>query len=1185
MINAADSVLVLGSFITHAYYDQIGHFTAGTLEVRGDFQQVYGGDFHYGNFATSGTHRVLLSGTGKQTVTFSSLGAASDHSHFNTLEITNGSTAGVLWVSDFGAMRLEAHGLPLNPLRIGGMSWTLNESETVAGDLQLAGSTLDLNGKTLTIKGNLYHSGGELRVNGGRLVVEGDYRLQTRTLAANGTASYSSSLGSLTMSNAADSVLVLGSFITHAYYDQIGHFTAGTLEVRGDFQQVYGGDFHYANFAATGTHRVLLSGTRKQTVSFGSPGADSTHSHFNILEITNSSPEGVVFLTPYFFSSQSPSFTTQPAPRSAKVGATATFTAVAIGTPVPTLQWQISPKGGSAWTSLPGATGTSYTTPVLTMAEHGCRYRVLASNALQIATSQEALLSVIPDPPTLSGFAPASGYGGTSVTLTGTGFWNVSEIRFNGLATSAFVVESPTRITVTVPAHASTGPIQVVTPGGSIASASAFRIVEAPGRHAGIDLNGDGTADYFLWNASTGASSLFLTHGLDPASLLPLSTGLNPDWHLEATGDFEGLGATQFLWRNRVQGEVQLTTLQGQAITGSRRVHSEPDSGWQIVASDTFDGSGRCTALWWHNRTGQVLAMRIPAAGDATFSAVVTEPDCRWQPVGGGDLDGDGKPDLLWRHAETGQVRFMILDGLAVTGSAIVYTEPDQDWQIRGLADADGDGRTDLLWWHRQQGRAFIMTSHGLNPPSWSLIHTEPDTRWRPMGFAGAGADGRAEVLWQNEASGQFYLLRTQTGREPEGAQIATGPGRILPEPRPQGTLPVFPSQPADRQTVPGQPVSFTLGVQGFPAPDLQWQKLNASGAWQPIPGALGVALTLGAPTRADSGGRFRAIASNTAGTTVSAEVALTVQGGARLDFNGDGKADILWRNENTGQVYLMLMNGAAAAGGGIIWTEPNPAWQIVAAADFDGDGKTDLLWRNSGTGGLFQVLMDGTAVKSAALIYREPNLAWKVVRTGDFNGDGKADLLWRNDLTGQVYLMLMDGPAVLAGATVWTEPNPAWQIIGAADFDGDGKDDILWRNVGTGELFQLLLDGTRVKSAAMIYREPNTAWKVISTSDFNGDGKADLLWRNSATGQVYLMLMNGPAIAAGDMIWTEPNPAWQIVGTGDFDGDGKSDLLWRNSATGELYQMLMNGLGIKSSALIYREPDTAWRILAGGAD
>jgi hypothetical protein len=46
-------------------------------------------------------------------------------------------------------------------------------------------------------------------------------------------------------------------------------------------------------------------------------------------------------------------------------------------------------------------------------------------------------------------------------------------------------------------------------------------------------------------------------------------------------------------------------------------------------------------------------------------------------------------------------------------------------------------------------------------------------------------------------------------------------------------------------------------------------------------------------------------------------------------DFNGDGKADILWRNSSTGQVEIWLMNGATLTGQGSPGS-PTTDWQIV---------------------------------------------------------------------------------------------------------------------------------------------------------------------------------------------------------------------------------------------------------------
>ena len=48
-------------------------------------------------------------------------------------------------------------------------------------------------------------------------------------------------------------------------------------------------------------------------------------------------------------------------------------------------------------------------------------------------------------------------------------------------------------------------------------------------------------------------------------------------------------------------------------------------------------------------------------------------------------------------------------------------------------------------------------------------------------------------------------------------------------------------------------------------------------------------------------------------------------------DFNGDGKSDILWRNDN-GTVLMWTMNGASITGNPIIGTNP-AGWQIAEEA------------------------------------------------------------------------------------------------------------------------------------------------------------------------------------------------------------------------------------------------------------
>ena len=68
--------------------------------------------------------------------------------------------------------------------------------------------------------------------------------------------------------------------------------------------------------------------------------------------------------------------------------------------------------------------------------------------------------------PFVDSFTPLSGPVGSPVTITGSNFTGITSVRFNGV-TATFTVNSPTQITATVPAGASTGPIAVTSARGN----------------------------------------------------------------------------------------------------------------------------------------------------------------------------------------------------------------------------------------------------------------------------------------------------------------------------------------------------------------------------------------------------------------------------------------------------------------------------------------------------------------------------------------------------------------------------------------------------------------------------------------------------------------------------------------------------------------------------------------------
>ena len=74
-------------------------------------------------------------------------------------------------------------------------------------------------------------------------------------------------------------------------------------------------------------------------------------------------------------------------------------------------------------------------------------------------------------------------------------------------------------------------------------------------------------------------------------------------------------------------------------------------------------------------------------------------------------------------------------------------------------------------------------------------------------------------------------------------------------------------------------------------------------------------------------------------------DFALVRAGGG--DFTGDQKSDILWRHATQGDVWLWPMDGAARTAETFVRTVADTNWEIRGLADQNGDGTADLLWRN----------------------------------------------------------------------------------------------------------------------------------------------------------------------------------------------------------------------------------------------
>jgi hypothetical protein len=336
------------------------------------------------------------------------------------------------------------------------------------------------------------------------------------------------------------------------------------------------------------------------------------------------------------------------------------------------------------------------------------------------------------------------------------------------------------------------------------------------------------------------------------------------------------------------------------------------------------------------------------------------------------NIDGDENNigDILMHSKVTGAVTVGVMNDTTTFESLTtvdICKSRDLNWKIKTLKDFNADGKADILWYNVLIGAVEIWLMDGVTVVTKATVCINRIRDWKIKAVKDFNGDAKTDILWQNASSGALELWVMDGTAIAQATKICT-------------------------------------------LRSLNWRIKAAD------------------------------------------------------DFNGDGKSDILWQNATTGEMVMWIMNGASVSQAVTIVNAPfNLDWKVKAVRDFNGDGKADLLWQYQPTGAMQVWLMNGCVryeKLQKATVSSSINPKWRLKAVDDFNGDGKADLLWQYASTGNLTLWLMNGVTRTSIATICPTLGNNWEIKKISDLDADGKNDIIWRNLNSGDVVVWFMDG-----------------------------------------------------------------------------------------------------------------------------
>ncbi|WP_395646251.1 PQQ-dependent sugar dehydrogenase [Terricaulis sp.] len=283
-------------------------------------------------------------------------------------------------------------------------------------------------------------------------------------------------------------------------------------------------------------------------------------------------------------------------------------------------------------------------------------------------------------------------------------------------------------------------------------------------------FSGNGTSDILFQRNDAVVASWEITGAALTSSAVIGSPGAG--WTLLSTGDFDGDGRDDILWRRNSDGVVYSWQMNGTAIASAGAI-TGLGAGWSFLGAGDMNGDGR-DDLAWQRSDGLVYVWQMDGR-TITSAGVAASLDSSWVFQTLADLNGDGRDDFVWRQGE--QTYVWLMNGSAVASAGFTSAQAlGAGWDIVGAADTNGDGREDLIW-QDDSGLVAIWRMNGATVSSVAFVGSADPNDWAVRNIGDYNGDGRADILWQRDDGAIYvWLLNANGSIQQAGAVAGVGP-------------------------------------------------------------------------------------------------------------------------------------------------------------------------------------------------------------------------------------------------------------------------------------------------------------------------------------------------------------------------------------------------------------------------